>query len=384
MNDNKKNPIKENVKALVLSGGGVKGTFQFGAVDYLLKHVLEEEEKFKIITGVSAGALCGSMLAAGRFEEGKAIWQDQIDTGVKAFSQRYPTWFLALFAVLPGAAFYFLLKHAKSIFRNKKLRQVLADNLGNLPNSLVQNDTHLRVGVVDYQIGDYQSIDPAGLGSNEKVVDAVLASTSIPLAFPAVKIKDNQAFDGGVINVTPFKDVFEITRTDEFQSKYNLESIYAVMCSPLAEKQTEKEYKGLIDIGLRTMDLLLMEIYRNDLRVFEKTNALVMLRKELENANAAQAQEILKKIKDQTSVDIKIRNTVKSHVIAPDPLLWLDYVNSDVYPADLEKPEPLGSDPVKAFWRDWPDTLSKDKNKLRACFNFGWYMAREVTSPKNP
>ena len=35
---------KKDVKALVLSGGGVKGTFQYGAVDHIYNHVLAKGE----------------------------------------------------------------------------------------------------------------------------------------------------------------------------------------------------------------------------------------------------------------------------------------------------------------------------------------------------
>ena len=42
---------KKDVKALILSGGGVKGTFQYGAVDYIYNHVLEKEKIQNCVRG---------------------------------------------------------------------------------------------------------------------------------------------------------------------------------------------------------------------------------------------------------------------------------------------------------------------------------------------
>ena len=90
---------KEDVKALILSGGGVKGTFQYGPVDHIYNHVLEEGEKFKIVCGVSAGALSGSIIAQDKFQLGKDIWMNQIRKGVPAFEIKNPMFTLILGAI---------------------------------------------------------------------------------------------------------------------------------------------------------------------------------------------------------------------------------------------------------------------------------------------
>ena len=78
---------KKNVKALILSGGGVKGTFQYGAVDYIYNQVLEKGEKFKIVCGVSAGALTGSIIAQDKFQLGKDIWMNQIKKHKQSYTR---------------------------------------------------------------------------------------------------------------------------------------------------------------------------------------------------------------------------------------------------------------------------------------------------------
>ncbi|MBA7688084.1 hypothetical protein ES703_96560 [subsurface metagenome] len=95
---------KKDVKALILSGGGVKGTFQYGALDYIYSHVLKKDENFKIICGVSAGAMNGVMVAQNKFKRGKEIWDEQIENNVPIFNLRFGRLTLILYCILPGIA----------------------------------------------------------------------------------------------------------------------------------------------------------------------------------------------------------------------------------------------------------------------------------------
>jgi NTE family protein len=69
--------------ALVLSGGGFKGAFQVGALQYLLENGIRHNDgtvfmnpKFDFIAGVSVGALNGSFMAMEDFEGLKKLWND--------------------------------------------------------------------------------------------------------------------------------------------------------------------------------------------------------------------------------------------------------------------------------------------------------------------
>lgn len=371
---------KENVKALILSGGGVKGTFQYGAIDYIYNNILKEGEKFKIVCGVSAGAMNGSIIAQDKFQQGKEIWMDQIKTGATAFDMRYSRITMLLYAILPGFILLNKLKNTDSIFINKKLKEILTETSRDLVQILEETDTYLRLGVVEYQTGKYLSIDPTRPDYRDKVVDAIIASTAIPLAFPAVEMNNYQHFDGGVINTTPFSDIFDITRKTEFQQKYNLTSIYSVLCSPLSTHESHQQYKGLIDIAWRTLDILMKEIYRNDKDIFDRTNAFVWFREEIENivTNQTELERIYDKIYTETKIDIRKYISSQCEVIAPEPEKWKDFVESDLYPEEVDKPELGEDDSVKIFWEQWPSTLSRDQEKLLICYHFGMYMAKKV------
>ncbi len=369
---------KENVNALILSGGGVKGTFQYGAIDYI---VSEKKKKFKIVCGVSAGAMNGSIIAQGKFQVGKDMWMEQIQQGVPAFDMRYPRGLVLLYGILPGFFLLNKLKQTESIFINRSLREILTETSRDLVQILEETDTYLRLGIVEYQTGSYLSIDPTSPEYCDKVVDVIIASTAIPLAFPSVGMNKFQYFDGGVINTTPFSDIFEIIRKPEFQQKYNLTSIYSVLCSPLSTHESHQYYRGLVDIAWRTLDILLKEIYLNDKDIFDKINALVWMREEIERVitDPVDLERIYAEIKRKTGIDIRRYCSAHSEeVIAPDPKEWKNFIDSGFYPEDMEKPEIGENDPAKIFWEQWPSTLSRDPKKLRLCYHFGMYMAWKV------
>lgn len=62
--------------ALVLSGGGAKGAFQFGAIQYIEEYYKKQNPSFNysIIAGVSVGALNATMLAMEKYEVLKEVW----------------------------------------------------------------------------------------------------------------------------------------------------------------------------------------------------------------------------------------------------------------------------------------------------------------------
>ncbi|MGH2645100.1 MAG: patatin-like phospholipase family protein, partial [Chitinophagaceae bacterium] len=66
-------------RALVLSGGGSKGAFQYGALRYLFEHEMHDQlpaHYFNIISGVSVGSLNGVMLAQNHFKELTQLWEN--------------------------------------------------------------------------------------------------------------------------------------------------------------------------------------------------------------------------------------------------------------------------------------------------------------------
>ena len=60
------------MKALVLSGGGSKGSYQLGVWKALKKLRI----KYDIITGTSSGALNGALMTQNTYKRAKKIWNE--------------------------------------------------------------------------------------------------------------------------------------------------------------------------------------------------------------------------------------------------------------------------------------------------------------------
>lgn len=226
--------------ALVLSGGGAKGAFQVGALDYLIN---EKKVDFEIICGVSVGALNASMVAQGDFNTLKEIW-----LGIKStrdiFRQR-------LFGFL-GAFF-----GADSVYCNRPLWKKIDRYVD--PEKIKKSGRELRVGTVSLQTGQYISVDQNYLEFKKWI----LASTAIPVTFEPIELKNQQFIDGGVRDITPLSTAINL----------GAERIFVILASPTNVRQENKEYRRLIDIGVRSLDIVLAEVCANDLRIAEMVNA---------------------------------------------------------------------------------------------------------------
>lgn len=67
--------LKPQKRALVLGGGGAKGSYQIG----VWKAFIELNEQFNIVVGTSVGALNGGLIVQGDYEIAQKMWQE-IDT----------------------------------------------------------------------------------------------------------------------------------------------------------------------------------------------------------------------------------------------------------------------------------------------------------------
>lgn len=271
--------MAETYNALVMSGGGARGAFEVGAVDYLIN---DHDVDFQVITGVSTGSLNAGMLAQAadfgelqaQINKIKAIYkgienEEQIfkKRGVAAIAKKFP--FLNLDALLGdyddllGGIFN------NSIYDFTPLKEMIEDLIK--PARLSASKRHLRVGAVSLNSSEYESVD----GKNEKITDYILASSMIPLFGSPVKIGNEYYVDGGIRNVTPLKDAFEVLRS--FSNRDNVHNVYVVLASPLQEPHSEENFKkaNIVDILRRSTDILVSEVYINDLEACEEINKLL-------------------------------------------------------------------------------------------------------------
>jgi NTE family protein len=285
--------------ALVLSGGGAKGAFQFAAETYA-----REVKGFAwdIIAGISVGALNGAMLAMEKYDRLEYLWRtvtaDQVLTG--------------------GLSFWSILKllfGAKSVYNNDPLWQLMQEEFD---LALIKAD--LRIGAVSLRTGRYERYTPYDAG----FMEAVLASTAIPLAFPPVNVPPDQMdmVDGGVRNISPLGDVLDS----------DPDRIVIINCSSREPTVQPGPFKNALEIGMATIDIMLNEIFVTDLEAFVRINR-----------NVQEAQALGGSLTNERGKEYK---AYEYYIIEPD--------------------EPLG------------DTLDFSRDILNMRLEAGWRKAQEV------
>lgn len=253
-------------RALVLSGGGAKGSFQIGVLEQLLfTHRLD----FQILCGVSVGALNAAYLAQAprgtteaenlqhlqeTFRDLRRLWLEEITGNRSIYTSRGGDVAAAL--------------GADSIYDTEPLRDLIWTRLS--PQKLAASKRILRIGVVTLEDGNYDTKMAASLDV-QQVRQFVLASATMPYYFEPVEVRGRHLVDGGVRNITPLAEAFA-EKPDE---------IYVIYASPFQiEEETYRDNALGTKVNAftylkRTVEILINEVYKEDIEGAKKLNTLL-------------------------------------------------------------------------------------------------------------
>lgn len=153
---------------LALSGGGARGLAHIGVYKALKELNIQPE----IISGASMGAVIGALIATGYSpDEIVDIAKDKSKS--KMFEMNMPT---------------------MSIVSHEPVRKILYDLI---PEKMEDLEIPLYLSSTNLTTGENEIISKGNLH------DAVMASTSIPIAFKPIKINGDYHVDGGLTNNLP-------------------------------------------------------------------------------------------------------------------------------------------------------------------------------------
>ena len=236
--------------ALVLNGCGARGAFQFAAEKYARE---VKGLKWDIIAGVSVGALNGVMLAMEKYRRLEEIWKTI-------------TWDMLHRGGLNLWTAIRLAMGATSVFKSDPLCRLIQHEV-----ELDKFKIPVRVGAVSLYSGEYRYFTP----QDPEFKDGLLASASIPMAWPPVDISPELKgmVDGGVRNVSPLGDVLDA----------DPEVVVIIDCSPPEPPKMAWPPKNILDIGRRALEIASHEIFITDCVEFYRIN---------QNVKQAQAQGI--------------------------------------------------------------------------------------------
>jgi len=199
--------MKKYKIGLALGGGGTRGFAHLGVIKALKEKGIEPD----VISGVSAGAIAGSLIADGKSPE-EAF--DIIRS--KGFSEYTRMRF-------PRKGFFSL-----DGLRNELNKSLLTKDIENLIIPFYAGVTNFSKGIAEYK-------------NKGILVDFVIASASIPVMFEPVKINGELYVDGGLLDNIPFKPLQKIC-----------DKIIAVNLVPVLSTENVKGMKHIIG---RTLDM---------------------------------------------------------------------------------------------------------------------------------
>jgi len=236
------------MRALVLSGGGSKGSYQVGALKYILGKL---KVNYDIYCGVSVGAINSSFLAmfkSGQEEIAAKILSDtwlRLDT-----SNIYKRWF-------PFGRWHALWK--KSFYDSSPLQNLI---INNLDMTLVKaSGKHVGVGTVSISSGKYKIFDQF----SPDFVKAVIASASFPGMLMPVEFEGELWTDGGVKELSPITTAIDM----------GANIIDVIITSPKNKVKKFVEKPTTVDILKRVIDLSTDRIMTNDIDKINMHNKLV-------------------------------------------------------------------------------------------------------------
>ncbi len=239
-------------KALVLSGGAVKGAYQVGA---LKRWMGEDKIDYEILCGVSVGAInvaCLSQIPYGNPEQSINVLS-KLWSRVNNDNVRKDWIFWGRLASL----------WKPSVYDSSPLLKWINLELDN--KAISESGRSVRVGAVAWDTGEYYMAS-----ENDPDFDKwVAASSSFPVFMLPVEINGRLWSDGGLRNVTPLGEAIRLGATE----------IDIIMCSNPdlpSNWNTEKQH-ALPDYALRAVDIMSDEIIRADLKVCGLKNDLAKL-----------------------------------------------------------------------------------------------------------
>jgi NTE family protein len=187
---------------LVLSGGGARGVAHLGAIQALLDNGIKPD----IISGVSSGAIVGSLYGAGMQPEEIV----EILTKTKLFRYIRPAWSRFGFLNIQKLIAIYRLYLPVKTFEDLKLPVIIS------AADIIEGKT------IYFREGD--------------LVKAVLASTCIPMLFAPVAMDGMLMVDGGIINNLPVEPLVG-----------NCDIIIGVHCNPANRNYKPKGMKSMIE-----------------------------------------------------------------------------------------------------------------------------------------
>jgi NTE family protein len=327
--------------ALVLQGGGALGAYELGAA-----RALYEDKGFapELIAGVSIGAITAVLLARPAtglkpLEALETFW-DKVTVRAEVFPpplRQYASLFGDHKFFVPRLD-YFALPTWTYIYETEPLRRTLAQLVDIDALADRKATPRLLVSATDLEEGQIRYFYS---GEDTLSLDHIVASGSLPPAFPATVIDGKSYWDGGLFDNTPLGAVL-----DKLNDAPNVErSVYVVNLFP----NKGPVPRNLLEVSVRMQNLQFANKTAEDLKMlcrFDQVAALMEALENLPGGNPLANNDAYKAVKDQGYV------LVPNIIPITRPQQVGQWDATDFSPETIEKRAKEGYDQAKKALRE--------------------------------
>jgi NTE family protein len=268
--------------AIVLQGGGALGAYEYG----VLKALYEQRPNFQpiAVTGVSIGALTATVLGGAKGDPIDALedlWHDRLVVPRGPGSGILPSGLEQYWSYWGNPGMFAVRRDlwqgplgVDSYYDTAPLRRTLTDlvdpaKLASDPPRVIVGATELSSGEMEY----FDSFSPRGL-----TFDHVVASCSLPPAFPATKVDGKYYWDGGLFSNLPLEPAINALEDAADGDRSAVRELIVVELFPMDAAIP----RTMPEVNQRMKQLQYTSRLRLDRRFFGEINRLVDLAEDLE------------------------------------------------------------------------------------------------------
>ncbi len=283
----------ENKIAIVLNGGGARGSYQSGVLRALYEIIKKDQQLFDIITGNSAGAINATFLACNSRDWGSStqylvdLWaritpEDVFDISTYELSRIGARWVKGtIFKKSDGNGPYNGLLNTeplrKFLLREidfKDLHQIIQEKFIYgiaLSATNYYSDSTVIFFDGDKQIVEWTKPDRFSLRTDLNV-EHVMGSSAIPLFFPPIKIQNSFYGDGCIRQVTPLSPAIHMGATKIVTIGIRHNRPESLVKSLALKKNAPPQ---ISQVGGVMMNAIFLDSLAGDVERLEKMNIMV-------------------------------------------------------------------------------------------------------------
>lgn len=205
--------LRDRQVAIVLQGGGALGAYELG----VLKRLYQQEGfRPSVVSGVSIGAVTAATLVGAKSGDAIKTLTDMWDEFEVYSSPLVPDSVESVLSVLGNPSFYlprgdyYQFARWTSFYRTDPLRATIERHVNF--DRIAESDVRLILTATDVETGQVRTFDNRERGPIK--IEHVLASASLPPAFPMTRISERSFWDGGLFDNTPLSPVIKALDPD--------------------------------------------------------------------------------------------------------------------------------------------------------------------------